>query len=54
MLCALNEISTMQSAPTEETMQKCIQLMDYAATHPLAVIQYFASDMILKTDTDAA
>jgi len=39
MLCALNEIATAQSAPTEETMRKYIQLLDYAATHPLAVIQ---------------
>ena len=37
-----------------QTMRKCIKLLGYAATHPLAVIQYFASDMILKTNTDAA
>jgi hypothetical protein len=54
MLVALNEISTAQSAPTETTTKKCTQLLDYAATHPVAKIRYYASAMILKADTDAA
>jgi hypothetical protein len=54
MVIALNEISTAQSAPTETTTQKCTQLLDYAATHPVAKIRYYASDMILKADADAA
>ena len=54
MLVALNEISTSQSAPTQETMKKCDQLLDYAATYPNATICYHASDIILITDPDAA
>jgi hypothetical protein len=54
MLVSLNDISTTQSAPTEATEQECNQLLDYAATHPNATIRYYASDMILKADTDAA
>jgi aminoglycoside/choline kinase family phosphotransferase len=54
MLCALNEIETAQAAPTETTAQKCTQILDYAATHPIAKIRYYASNMILKADTDAA
>ena len=54
LLPALNEISTSQAAPTQDTMDKCNQVLDYVATHPLAVIRYRASDMILMTDTDAA
>ena len=30
------------------------RLLEYAATHPNAVIWYHASDMILHVDTDAA
>jgi hypothetical protein len=54
MLVALNEISTSQAAPTTDTLKKCNQVLDYAATHPNATIRYTASDMILMTDTDAA
>lgn len=54
MLPALNEISTQQSKPTADTIKKCNQLLDYAATYPNAVIRYHASDMILHVDTDAA
>ena len=54
MLVALNEIATHQSSPTQDTKNKCDQLLDYAATYPNAKIRYHASDMILMTDTDAA
>ena len=33
---------------------KCNKLMDYAATYPNAKLQFFASDMILHVDSDAA
>ena len=54
MLLALNEISTCQYAPTQHTMDKCNQVLDYASTHPNETIRYHASDMILMTDTDDA
>ena len=54
MLVALNELSTQQSAPTQDTLSKCHRLLNYAATYPTATIRYHASDMILTVDTDAA
>ena len=54
MIPALNEISTCQSAPTQDTMDKFNQFLDYASTHPNATIHHHASDMTLMTDTDAA
>ena len=40
--------------PTEATRQACDHLLDYLATHPLSVIRYYASDMILCLVSDAA
>jgi hypothetical protein len=54
MLPAINEISGSQASPTQKTMSACKMLLDYAATYPLAIIRYHASDMALHTDTDAA
>lgn len=54
LLPALNEIAMQQSAPTQNTMNKCNQLLDYVATYPNATIRYKASKMILQVDTDAA
>jgi hypothetical protein len=54
MLPAINEISGSQSSPTEKTRAACKMLLDYAATHPLAIIRYHASDMALTVDTNAA
>ena len=51
---ALNEIASEQAAPTTDTLDKTHMLMDYLHTYPNAVIRYYASDMILKTTTDAA
>jgi hypothetical protein len=54
MLPAINEISRSQAQPTVNTLNACKMLMDYAATYPLAIIRYFASDMILHINSDAA
>ena len=54
MIPALNEISICQSAPTQDTMDKFNQFLDYASTHPNATVWYPASNMILMTDIDAA
>jgi hypothetical protein len=54
MLPAINEISTSQAQPTEETNAKAQMLMDYANTYPSATIRYKASDMQLHVDSDAA
>jgi hypothetical protein len=54
MLPAINEISGSQASPTQKTMAACKMLLDYAATYPLSIIRYHASDMALNVDTDAA
>ena len=54
ILTALNDIGTTQSKPTEYTLQECEQLLDYAATYPHIVVRYYASDMVLAIDSDAA
>jgi hypothetical protein len=54
MLPAINEISSQQSNPTENTWKACKMLLDYACTYPNAKIRYYASDMCLHADTDAA
>lgn len=53
MLVALNELSHEQANPTETTESKLKHLLDYAATHPIATIRYYASDMVLWIDSDA-
>jgi hypothetical protein len=54
MLPAINEISGSQAKPTVNTLKACKMLMDYAATYPVAIIRYHASDMVLHVDSDAA
>ena len=45
ILPVINEISTQQAQPTEETNAKANMLMDYVHTYPNAKIRYYASDM---------
>ena len=54
MLKAIGTIATQQSTPTEATMQAVTKLLNYAASHPDAQLQYTASDMILWIDSDAS
>ena len=51
---ALSEISSQQSAPTENTMKRVNQFLDYMWIHPDAIIRYRASDMILDVHSDAS
>ena len=54
ILPALNSIASAQSAPTQNTKKATQQLMDYVATYPNAYLRYYASDMVLHVDSDAA
>ena len=54
MLPALGSVATQQGNPTENTMQKVMQFLDYAATHPDAIITYRASDMVLAGHSNAS
>ena len=53
-LVALTEIGTKQAKPTEATKKKTKMLLDYCATYPNTKIRYYASDMLLHVDSDAA
>jgi hypothetical protein len=54
MLTALSSLAAEQAQPTQRTMQKCRQFLDYAATHEDAVVTYRASDMVLAIHSDAS
>jgi hypothetical protein len=51
---ALSDLSSQQSAPTQNTMKRVNRFLDYMWTHPDAIIQYRASDMILNVHSDAS
>ena len=53
ILTALSAIATEQANPTEKTLAKVKQLLDYCATQEDAVIAYNASKMILTVHSDA-
>jgi hypothetical protein len=53
ILMALLEIASQQVTPTENMMMCVNQFLDYMWTHPDAIIQYRASDMILNVHSDA-
>ena len=54
MLVALNEIASMQSKPTKNTVQKVTKFLNYCCTYPDTAIRYDSSDMILYTHSDAS
>ena len=54
MLPALSAITSEQASPTENTMKKCKQFLDFAASHDDAVLTYRASDMVLAIHSDAS
>ena len=53
MLTALSAIASEQASPTVTTMRKAKKVMNYAATHPDAVLKYRRSDMQLAVHNDA-
>ena len=42
------------SSPTEKTLKRVHQFLNYMATHPNAVIRFRASDMILNVHSDVS
>jgi hypothetical protein len=54
MLTPLSALASEQAAPTEQTMQKCLQFLDYAALQEDAIIMYWASDMKLAIHSNAS
>ena len=53
ILLMLSTIVSNQANPTEATMKRVRQLIDYMASHPKAIILYYALDMILNVHSDA-
>ncbi len=54
MLTALSAIASAQAKPTEETMTRCKQFLDYTATHQDAILAYKASNMVLVVHSEAS
>jgi len=54
MLVALSAIASEQASPTEATLTKAKYFLDYAATHPDAILTYKRSDMVLAIHSDAS
>ncbi len=54
MLAVLGSLATQQANPTENTMAKVAQFLDYAATHPDAIVIYQASNMVLAGHSDVS
>jgi hypothetical protein len=54
ILHALSDIASTQANPTQKTLDKTNQLLDYMHSHQNAVVRYSASDMILNVHSDAS
>jgi hypothetical protein len=54
MLVAIGNIASAQAHGNEATMPACVHLLNYAATHPDAVVRYSQSDMQLHVHSDAS
>ncbi len=54
MLPALGSLATQQANPTQNTKTLVHQLLNYAVTHPDAIITYQASDMVLAGHSNAS
>jgi hypothetical protein len=54
VLMALSSIAVEQTKATEQTMDKCTQLLDYFAGHADAKVCFHKSDMIMNIHSDAS
>lgn len=54
ILHALSSIAADQTNPTERTMERVRQCLDYMHTHPNAIICFRSSDMILNIHSDVS
>jgi hypothetical protein len=50
----LSALSSEQAPPTEATMEKCLQFLDYAASQEDAILTYKASNMVLAIHSNAS
>ncbi len=54
MLTLLSSLPSEQASPTELTMEKCLQFLDYATTQDDAILTYKASGVILAIHSNAS
>jgi hypothetical protein len=54
MLTPLSALAYKQAIPTEATMEKCLQFLDYVASQEDAILTYKASNMVLAIHSDAS
>jgi hypothetical protein len=54
VLHALNDLSSAQSKGTQATATAMVHLLNYMATHPDAIIRYYASGIILHIHSNAS
>jgi hypothetical protein len=54
MLVALGSLAAAQTKGTQATGHACTQLLNYATTHPDAIIRFHTSGMILHLHSDAS
>ena len=54
MIVALSSIITDQASPTQATLKKVNQFLDYAASHDYAIVTYHASDMVMAIHSNAS
>jgi hypothetical protein len=54
MLTTLSALASKQAAPTEKTMQKSLQFLDYTASQEDAIVTYRASNMRLAIHSNAS
>ena len=54
MLVALSAIASDQADPTKNTMKRAKLFLDYAASHPDAILTFSSSNMVLCVHSDAS
>jgi len=54
MLMAVNKLASRQANPTEEVEDEAKHLLQYAATHPIAITTFRATDMKYRITSDAS
>ena len=54
LLCPISAIASQSAAPTTETLENTLKLLDYLGTQEEAVLSYHSSDMIAAVHSDAS
>jgi hypothetical protein len=54
VLMALSTIAIEQTKATEQTLARCLHLLDYLSHHSTAKVRFYASDMIMNIHSDAS